>query len=264
MTIVNHKYKFIFIKTQKTAGTSMEISLSKFCNNKDTITLIKSSDEILRKKLKFQGPSNYAYLNTNYLFNFIGLWIFLRNLIKFIPFSKNLLKYKEKPVLEKFKFLAPWQKIKEHNTLENLKKKIPEYQFNNYYKFCIVRHPYDSMVSHYWWEVNKNAFDKNKSFFEFVKKESYAHFKMTYDIMFISGKLLFDKCVKYENFENDLKEVSNSINLPENIYDIFKNIKTKHTIRKDKTLNIIDNDSKEKIYHDWKIFFELFDYKKDY
>ena len=78
------------------------------------------------------------------------------------------------------------------------------------------------MVSHYWWEVNKNAFDKNKSFFEFVKKESYAHFKMTYDIMFISGKLFFDKCVKYENFENDLKEVSNSINLPENIYDIFK------------------------------------------
>jgi hypothetical protein len=68
---------------------------------------------------------------------------------------------------------------------------------------------------------------------------------MTYDIMFISGKLLFDKCVKYENFENDLKEVSNSINLPENIYDIFKNIKTKHTTRKDKTLNIIDNDSKD-------------------
>ena len=51
-------------------------------------------------------------------------------------------------------------------------------------------------------------------------------FKKTYDIMFVSNKLLFDKCVKYENFEHDLKDVSNSINLPENIYNIFKNIKT--------------------------------------
>ena len=127
-----------------------------------------------------------------------------------------------------------------------------------------MRHPYDSMISHYWWEVYKKRFDKDKSFFEFVKQESYVHFKNTYDIMFVSDKLLFDKCVKYENFEHDLKEVSNSINLPENIYNIFKDIKTKHFTRKDKTFNIIDNDSKEKIYHDWKIFFELFDYKKEF
>ena len=24
---------------------------------------------------------------------------------------------------------------------------------------------------------------------------------MTYDIMFVSGKLFFDKCIKYENFD---------------------------------------------------------------
>ena len=118
------------------------------------------------------------------------------------------------------------------------------------------------MISHYWWEVNKKAFDKEKPFFEFVKKESLSHFKMTYDIMFVSGKLFFDKCIKYENFENDLNEISNKINLPENIYTIFKNIKTKHNTRKDKSLNILDIDSKEKIYNDWKIFFDLFDYKK--
>ncbi len=264
MTIVNHQYKFIFIKTQKTAGTSMEISLSKFCNSKDIVCLIKRSDEMLRKKLKFQGPTNYAYFNTEYLFNFIGFWWLLKNLIKLIPFSKKIFKYKDDPVLEKISFFAPWQRILEHNTLEDLKKKITEHQFNNYYKFCIVRHPYDSMISHYWWEVYKKRFDKDKSFFEFVKQESYVHFKNTYDIMFVSDKLLFDKCVKYENFEHDLKEVSNSINLPENIYNIFKDIKTKHFTRKDKTFNIIDNDSKEKIYHDWKIFFELFDYKKEF
>ncbi|MEL6382956.1 MAG: chondroitin 4-O-sulfotransferase, partial [Cyanobacteria bacterium J06626_18] len=29
--IISHEYKFIFLKTRKTAGTSIEIALSKFC-----------------------------------------------------------------------------------------------------------------------------------------------------------------------------------------------------------------------------------------
>ena len=56
--IVNHKYKFIFIKSFKTAGTSLEIALSKFCNKNDIITSIVEEDEIIRKKLDFLGPRN--------------------------------------------------------------------------------------------------------------------------------------------------------------------------------------------------------------
>ena len=124
MTIVNHKYKFIFIKTQKTAGTSMEISLSKFCNDKDIVSTIKPTDETLRKKLNFQGPTNHAYLNTDYLLNFKGFWLFLKNLLKLIPLSKKIFKYKDEAVLKKFKVIAPRQKLLEHNTLADLKKKF--------------------------------------------------------------------------------------------------------------------------------------------
>jgi hypothetical protein len=57
--IVNHKYKFIFIKTQKTASTTLEIALSQLCDSNDIITPITPSDENYRKELGFQTAVNY-------------------------------------------------------------------------------------------------------------------------------------------------------------------------------------------------------------
>ena len=56
--IINHKYKFIFIKSFKTAGTSLEIALAKFCSENDIITTIVEEDEKIRKKIGYSGPRN--------------------------------------------------------------------------------------------------------------------------------------------------------------------------------------------------------------
>ncbi|UOQ84351.1 hypothetical protein [Gracilibacillus salinarum] len=59
--IISHKHKFIFIKTRKTAGTSIEISLSRYCGDQDIITPISPKDEKIRKKLGKQ-PQHYHKL----------------------------------------------------------------------------------------------------------------------------------------------------------------------------------------------------------
>lgn len=56
--IVSHKYKFIFIKTAKTAGTSTEIALSRICGPDDIITpFMISEDEELRMSMGGRASS---------------------------------------------------------------------------------------------------------------------------------------------------------------------------------------------------------------
>ena len=47
--IASHQHRFIFLKTRKTAGTSVEIALSKVCGPDDVITEISPEDEELRR-----------------------------------------------------------------------------------------------------------------------------------------------------------------------------------------------------------------------
>lgn len=62
--IISHKNKFIFLKTKKTAGTSIEISLSRYCGEKDILTPLAPEDEKLRERFGIK-PRNYLNPITN-------------------------------------------------------------------------------------------------------------------------------------------------------------------------------------------------------
>lgn len=57
--IISHKHKYIFIKTQKTAGLSIEIFLSRFCGENDIITPLRETDEKIRQEWQGCTPRNY-------------------------------------------------------------------------------------------------------------------------------------------------------------------------------------------------------------
>ncbi len=57
--IVSHEHGFVFMKTRKTAGTSVEIALSRVCGPDDVITPVTEDDEVLRRAAGGRGPQNF-------------------------------------------------------------------------------------------------------------------------------------------------------------------------------------------------------------
>jgi hypothetical protein len=60
LVIVSHQHRLIFLKTRKTAGTSVEIALSRVCGPDDIITPLAEEDEALRTTLGGRGPQHAA------------------------------------------------------------------------------------------------------------------------------------------------------------------------------------------------------------
>ena len=64
--IISHKHKFIFIKSSKTAGTSIEVFLSAYCGEDDIVTKIseKAADwhVKLSRKNKFTSEGYYNHV----------------------------------------------------------------------------------------------------------------------------------------------------------------------------------------------------------
>lgn len=186
--IISHKYKFIFIKTNKTAGTSIEIALAKFCGKDDIITPNDPKDEIIRKQLNYPGPQNYAAPFYEYRF---------RNLYRLIQRRKKKARFYH------------------HISAAKIKALVDETVWNNYYKFCFERNPWDRIISLYYWRAKSKP---GLTISEFINSNEPALLhKYGYNLYTIDGKVVVDRICRYENLEEELKSVRNRLGLPDQI-----------------------------------------------
>jgi len=58
--IASFSRRFVFLKTRKTAGTSVELALSSACGPEDIVTPISLEDEHLRVRDGVIGARNFA------------------------------------------------------------------------------------------------------------------------------------------------------------------------------------------------------------
>jgi len=180
--IISHSHKFIFIKSIKTAGTSIEAVLSNYCSGSDFVTPLY-----------------------DYAFN-------RDEKGKFIHQSMNAEESKE---------------IVQHVDALTLKEKIPDDIWHDYFKFSIIRNPWDRAVSNFYWEKRQDPtlnprkrfyhhlgvpFDElaalRKKFSTYIRSDNWDNNDSFYTI---DGELCVDFVIRYENLAEDFNKVCKKI-----------------------------------------------------
>ena len=150
-----------------------------------------------------------------------------------------------------------------HYTTMEIKNMFPE-SFLSYYKFSIIRNPYDRLLSEYYWKYSNNK--TKDEFLDFVadimiknkyfSNIYYDHFIPQYVFLYNKSvkKLLVNQLFKYE----DLEWVAGYLKRKLKISVDFPNLnKSKNEIKEDWSCI-----QREKIYNLYKKDFELFSYIK--
>ena len=236
--IISHNKKFVFLRTGKTASSSMEVYLSQFCNENDTITTLgtfaSEDEDEFKKKHGLPGAQNYILKKRSF-----GI----KNFLNF-NFYNNV-------------------HVNSHDPIHKVLKSEIGSKIKNYFFFCLIRNPFDWIVRSFWWylylkkkrdinwinEVSQKEIIEN--FKIFINYESQKYFDKQKDI--VTNKYINIKIFKYEQFDENIKAIKKKLNIDKekiSISDIrFKKLKIEREI-------LIDNEDEKKIIEYGKFFFE--------
>lgn len=223
--IISHKHKFIFVKTKKTAGTSIEIALSNLCGKNDILTPIADEDEFQRIKEKIY-PRNYKI-------SFQDVKIAdLKELIK------KGLKYKRR------------HKYSNHSTAQQIQKHIDAKIWDSYFKFCFERNPFDKAISAYNYHMKFS--NQELTFENFLKSNDFYKNFHRYSI---DGQIAVDFVGKYETLQDDFDHILRQIGIDKTI------LLPKSKISNKRREPLISVESKEIIIKKCKMEFKYLGYE---
>jgi len=214
--IISHKYKFIFLKTNKTAGTSIEIALSGVCGGDDIISPISPEDEKTRSALGYRGPQHHKATAREYGIADVG-----RLLVKGRKSSR---------------FYG-------HMSARKVKALIAEETWNNYFKFCFERNPWDRVISLYYWRCKT---EPRPSITQFIDSGALKRLKRKgLDLYSIKGNVVVDQVYRFETISEELESIRQRLGITEEL----QLPRTKSQFRKDKRgyRDILDAEQKARI-----------------
>jgi hypothetical protein len=126
--LISHQHRFIFLKTQKTAGTAIEIVLRAVMDPGDVNTPISSADERLNRQLGHLGPRHYRAPLGRYSYH-DWLRLICRGRLK--------------------------KRFYNHMSAAQVRAEVSRAVWDNYLKISVERNPFDKAISSYYWRTRK-------------------------------------------------------------------------------------------------------------
>lgn len=181
--IVSHRYRFIFLKTKKTAGTSIEVLLSQYCDEHDIVTKV------------FPAEENHKPRN----------WKGRGNLISDL---NKLPSRWHRSVCRRW---LSGEKYFNHMPADLVRHRVGEDIWQNYFKFTVERHPLEKTKSHF---LMQRARSGNRLTLEeyFRRGRFCTNFPIYTDG---SKNIVVDKILSFERLGTDLKETLGYLGITE-------------------------------------------------
>lgn len=152
-----------------------------------------------------------------------------------------------------------------HLSLSEIKPFILPQMFENFFKFCVVRNPFDRFVS-FCRFINRDNELMQKDSLETMKRiisDKSIHSEILFRPQFefvtdVNENLLVDDICRFENLQNDFDEVCKKLNFPQtNLEKINSTDSTKYR-------NFYDEELTQMVREFYRKDFEIFDYPLDF
>lgn len=187
--ILSHAHRFIYIKTYKTASTSIEAALSQVCGPDDVIT---EASEQLRGARKQRAAQNYRLDHPAVPKR--ALW-------------KKLLGRPER-------YYHPSIGYYEHMPAWRVRTYVGEDIWRRYYKFSFERNPWDRQVSWYHYKTKSKT---NKPAFDVFNRDRKRAYVENFDLYTQAGEIVLDFVGRYEDLDAGFARVLAEIGLTDQV-----------------------------------------------
>jgi len=240
--IISYSQNFIFIKTRKTAGTSMEVALATTARDKDVATPFGTREELARWRT---SPHALARnFSTDNELERAYTEALKKEDKRGMNLAMDAMKHGKKFVLHR------------HGGAKGARQAVGEKFWNAAFKFTVERHPYEKVVSFAWYRMQWYQGDFNEAMNDVFQRENYRNF----DLYSIDGKPVVDFLIRYEHLRDDIRTVEERLGI-----SILEHMpRANSTQRKDRrpAREILTEVQKEQIYSTCRKEFELVGYER--
>jgi sulfotransferase famil protein len=176
--LLSHKHRFIFVKTRKTGGSSLQAFLAEHCGPDDVLPPLEGYES-----RNYRGLSNpiLDFVQGGHS-NMSEIWL---NLFQRRRYFNHM---------EAFK----------------IRNRVGKKVWDSYFKFCVERNPWEKVVSRYWWKFRDE--DEPPPFKDYV----FGDYDLGSDWSryTLNGRIAVDFIGRYERLESDLAEICRRIGIP--------------------------------------------------